>query len=180
MLYFYYMFGDWTKYKVLEVFFREPSKKHQIREISRKIDLGSPSVKNYLEELKNQELIEGVEEGVYPGYRASMNQKFQDYKQMDTVRKIREIGLVDKLESVFHPDAIVLYGSAARGEDTEQSDIDLLIVAEEKNIELKQFEKKLNRKISLNFKKKKELIGSKEFSNSLANGIVLQGFLKVK
>ena len=174
------MFGDWTKYKVLEVFFREPSKKHQIREISRKIDLGSPSVKNYLEELENQKLIEKVEEGVYPGYKASMNQKFKEYKQIDTVRKIRETGLIDKLESELHPNTIVLYGSAAKGEDTEKSDIDLLIVAEEKDIELKQFEKELNREISLNFKKEEELIKSKEFANSLANGIVLQGFLKVK
>lgn len=174
------MFEGWSKYRVLEVFFREPTKKHQIRGISRKIDLGTPSVKDYLEELEHQGLIRKVEEGVYPGYKASMNEDFKGYKQLDTVKKIREIGLLEELESELHPNAIVLYGSAANGEDTEQSDIDILVIAQEKNIDLEEYEKEMNRDINLNFKDKEEIIESKEFTNSLANGIVLQGFLKVK
>jgi predicted nucleotidyltransferase len=174
------MFDDCSKYKVLEVFFREPTEKHQIRGISRKVNLANPSVKNYLEELKDEDLIRKVDEGVYPGYKASMNEKFKEYKQLNTVRKLRKIGLVDKLESESHPNAIVLYGSAVNGEDTEQSDIDILVVAKEKQIDLDKYEEEMNRDISLNFKTEEEIVESKEFANSLANGIVLQGFLKVK
>ena len=60
--------------------------------------------------------------------------------------RIKESGLLDFLVDNFFPDAIVLFGSASRGEDTEKSDIDLFLVAEREEIELSGFEKKLKRK----------------------------------
>jgi len=174
------MYQDWSKHKVLEVFFKEPTKKHQLREISRTASLGEPSVKRYLEELIEEGLIQRVEEGVYPGYRASMNSKFKNYKKTDTIRKIEDTGLLEKLESSFYPTATVLFGSAAHGEDTEESDIDILIVAGGKKIDLTQYEKEFNRPINLKFTSEKQILNQNEFTNSLANGVVLQGFLKVK
>jgi predicted nucleotidyltransferase len=38
--------------------------------------------------------------------------------------------IVERIKERFHPEKIILFGSYARGEATEDSDIDLLIVAE--------------------------------------------------
>jgi len=174
------MFEEQTKYKTIQPFFKKPTKKHQIREISRETEISLPSTSKYIKELTKEGFLEKVEEGTYSGYKASMNQKFKLYKKLETLRLLEETGLTTELEKSFHPNAIVLYGSASKGEDTEKSDIDLLIVAEEKDFELKEYEKKFKRPINLQFITEEELKQNKEFSNSIANGIVLKGFLKVK
>ena len=174
------MFDEWSKYRVLQVFFHQPTTKHQLREISRKTDLGPPSVKKYLEELMKEGFVEKVEEGVYPGYQATMNEKFKSYKRTDTVRKIKDSGLLDYLENKLHPSAVVLYGSAAYGEDTEESDLDILTIAGKKKLNLERYEKDFKRNINIKFMEEEDITSNREFTNSLANGIVLKGFLKVK
>ena len=76
------------------------------------------------------------------------------------------------------PEVIVLFGSAAKGEDIKTSDIDLFIQCKERKIELEKFEKKINRRISLFFAEDfSDLSG--ELRNNLINGIKLKGYLKV-
>ena len=82
------------------------------------------------------------------------------------------------LSDAFVPDAIVLFGSASRGEDIEGSDIDLFLVAKEREINLRKFEKKLKRKISLHFEDSVSKV-PKELMNNIINGIVVYGYLKV-
>lgn len=174
------MFKDVTKYRVLQPFFRKPTEKWQLREVSRETGVSLPSVRSYIQELVDDGLLETVEGGTYPGYRASMDDVFKLYKRLETVRQLHETGVVDVIASTVHPDAIVLFGSAARGEDTEQSDIDLLVVAGEKPIDLQEYEDVFNRTINLQFVTTAELLDADEFANSVANGVVLQGFLTVK
>ena len=174
------MFGDSNKYRVLKQFFLRPNKKHQIRELSRQIDLSHPSVKDYITELVEEGFVRKVDGGTYQGYKSDVNEKFKIYKRNETVRTLQESGLVKELENEFRPNAIVLFGSAARGEDTEESDIDILVVAEEGDFDTEEYEQELQRKINLQFMSQKQIIENKEFSNSLANGTVLRGFLKVK
>jgi predicted nucleotidyltransferase len=76
------------------------------------------------------------------------------------------------------PDGIVLFGSASRGEDVEDSDMDLLVIAKEKKVELERFEDKVKRKISLHFEEKVSNI-PKELLNNVVNGIVVHGYLEV-
>ncbi len=169
-----------NKLKVLEQFFERPTHRFQLRELSRASDVSLPSVKNYIEEFMEQSLVERDEDGVYPGYSASMNQKFKLEKKLYTVRKLHKTGLIDKIVDEVTPDAVVLFGSAAKGEDIEQSDIDILAVSSEKQIHLEEFEEELNREINVTFVKTEELKKNEEFANSVANGIVLDGYLVVR
>jgi predicted nucleotidyltransferase len=73
---------------------------------------------------------------------------------------------------------LVLFGSCARGEDIETSDLDLLVVAKEKEVDLKKFESALKRKISLHFEENVSQI-PKELLNNIINGIVVFGYLTV-
>jgi predicted nucleotidyltransferase len=75
------------------------------------------------------------------------------------------------------PQSIILFGSAAKGEDIGQSDIDLFIESKEISISLEKFEKPLKRKISILFKENFRDL-SKELKNNIVNGIKLYGFLR--
>src|SRR3989344_4808251 len=80
--------------------------------------------------------------------------------------------------------AIVLFGSFAKGEDAEKSDIDLLVITSaKKELNLDIFDKKLGRKIQLFLFSEKEIEkmkeSNKELLNSLINGIILYGFFEV-
>lgn len=166
--------------RVLEEFFKHPTEKFQLRGISRNTEVSLPTVRSYIAEFLEKDLVEKTEEGVYPSYRASMSEVFKIYKKLWTVRKLHETGVVEKLKRELHPDAVVLFGSAARGEDIEKSDIDLLVVSGSKEISLEEFEESFNREISLQFMAVEELKENREFANNIANGIVLSGYLVVK
>lgn len=89
-------------------------------------------------------------------------------------------GLVSGLNDFYGiPECICVFGSFVKGEDMKESDIDLAIVTDRKKLpDLSIYEEKLKRKISIHLIKdiKKEDAG---FINSLANGIVLSGYLEV-
>jgi predicted nucleotidyltransferase len=164
----------------LKVFFDDPlTQDFQLREISRKAKLAPLSVKRYLLELEKEKLIVRREHRAnnYPVYAANRDADvFKRAKKLDNVRRIYACGLVDYLHDLTWPDAIVLFGSQARGQDTAQSDIDLFIESEETRPELEKYEQILGRKISLhyleNFGKLQE--GLKK---NIVNGIVLRGYL---
>ena len=75
---------------------------------------------------------------------------------------------------------MVLFGSAFYGLDTEDSDIDLVIISEKKQElpNFKQFEKKLNRKLQLFVVKDIKELKNEHLINNVLNGLVLQGEIK--
>jgi hypothetical protein len=164
--------------RILALFFVDPTKHYQLREISRLTDIGLPSVKRYVETFVGQGLIKQEKGGIYPYYIANRDNEFYKTLKLNHVLlSIRECGLVSKLEENY-PDCIVLFGSASRGEDTKKSDIDIFVQSEEKKVVLKDFERKMKRNINVIYESNMKKV-PKELTNSLANGIVLYGFLKV-
>lgn len=175
------MLENYNRYKILEEFFDYPTKKFQLRELARNTDVSLPSVKNHIEELVKENFIKKVKTGTYPGYKAKRNEKFKLYKKLDLIRRLHEIGLVKYLkEKLDEPDAIVIFGSAAYGEDIEKSDIDILVVCKQKKIDLTQYQREINRKINLQFMKEEDIKKNKELANNFANGIILSGYLVLK
>lgn len=171
---------DSTEQEVLREFFKYPTTKLQLRQIAREIDVSHPTVKRHVEELVEKDLVENVDEGTFPGYRAKRSQRFELYKKIHTEIQLHESGLVDELERKIRPDALVLFGSAARGEDIEKSDIDILALAGPKEVDLEGYEKLFNRNIEVQFMTQEELERSSEFKNNMANGVVLSGYLVVE
>ena len=88
-----------------------------------------------------------------------------------------ESGLIKFIEEKFMPKSIILFGSYRRGEDIENSDIDIFVECKEKKLNLDKFERKLNRNIQLHFKENFNLY-PKELKNNIMNGIVVGGFLE--
>lgn len=172
------MIQEYTTYRVLGLFFDHPMRHFQLREICRALELGMPSVSNHIRKLKEQGFIIKEKQGVYESYISSRSELFKMYKRMDIVLRLHKSGLVDFLADEFVPDAIVLFGSASRGEDVEESDIDLFLLARERDIDLKRFEEQLKRKVTLHFEAKASDV-PKELLNNIINGTVLYGYLKV-
>lgn len=173
------MLHDYSRYRLLQDFFDFPRKRFQMRELSRRVKLAQVSVISHLKALVKEGLIIKEKEGIYPSYRANREaENFKLLKQQNMVWRLYESGLVDNLDQKCKPTCIVFFGSAARGEDTEESDIDLFVQAEEVPLPLEKYEKTLHHKINILFEPDLYQL-SKELRNNLINGIVLYGYLKV-
>ncbi len=172
------MYHEFNKYKILRCFFDDPNKKFQLRELSRQTDISLPSVKRYVAELKNLNLIKEIRGGIYIGYKSSYTKDYKILKRNDMLLRLEESGLINNIEKTFTPNCIVLYGSAIEGTDDERGDIDLFVQSSKKNINLKKYEKKIKRKINILFEPDIKKIND-SLKNTLANGIILKGFLKV-
>lgn len=177
------MLQNYNKWRVLKVFFDNPLPEggFQLREISRKVKIAPVSVKNYLKELEKEGLIKKSEHRTrkFPVYFANRDSEdFKFYKKIDIIYDIKNSGLLRFIQDKFMPDVIVLFGSAAKGEDIEGSDVDLFLQCREKKLDLNKFEKAINRKINLFFNENFNSL-SKELRNNIINGIILYGYLKV-
>ncbi|MCK4589580.1 MAG: nucleotidyltransferase domain-containing protein [Nanoarchaeota archaeon] len=172
------MLQKYNTYKILELFFDFPTKNFQLREISRRVKLGLPSVINHVKLLEKEEFIKKEKGNIYDNYKANKTSKFKLYKKTNLLLRLDECGLLYFLKEKLTPDVIVLFGSAVQGNDVEESDIDLFILAKKKDLNLKPFEEKLNREINLFFEEKLGKL-PKELMNNIINGIVLSGYLRV-
>ena len=173
------MLQNYSRYRVLQEFFYFPRKSFQMREISRRVKLAQPSVVNHLKVLQKDGLIVKVEGGIYPAFKANReNEDFKLLKEQNLVWRIHRCKLISLLDEKLKPNCIVLFGSASRGEDTETSDIDIFVQAEEEELGLERYEKMLNRKLKLFFEPKLGTL-SKELLNNIINGEVLYGYLKI-
>ncbi|OPY30691.1 MAG: Nucleotidyltransferase domain protein [Methanocella sp. PtaU1.Bin125] len=167
--------------KILKLFFDGPGVRLHIREVARRAGLSPPGAMKILRNLKDRGLVVEEPGDVVVNYKGNYeNQRFVALKRSVNLYSLYASGLVDALaEFYFTPECIVLFGSYAKGEDTGKSDIDIAIVTDTEDLpDLHDYEKKLNRIISIH------TIGSLKnaeagFVNSLANGIVLYGYLEV-
>lgn len=173
------MLQNYNKYRVLAVFFDNPTREFHIRYLGRRLKLAVTSVTNYLKELTKENFIIKSKEGLYPSYKANRDyDDFKFYKKVHNVIKIRESGLIKYLDEFCLPTNIILFGSFSKGKDIESSDIDIFVEAKEKKANLEKYEKRLNRKINLFFEENFNKL-SKELRNNIINGIKLEGYLKV-
>lgn len=171
--------------KVAGVFFQEPSKEHYLKQISKKSKLAHTSVKKILKDLKKEDIIKEKKyqrgSRYFPVYFANTEtKKYKHYKKIFNLDKIYSSGIIEFLKTETMPETIVLFGSYLKGEDTEESDVDLFIQAKssQTDTKLKKFEKKLGRNIQLHFKEKFQDYNA-EMKNNILNGLILYGYLEI-
>jgi len=173
------MLEKYSRYRILQEFFNSPTKNFQMRELSRLTKIAQQSVINHLNALLKEGLIKKEKNGIYPSFKANRdNELFRLYKKNDLILKLQQNSIISYIYDSCMPDAIILFGSASKGEDIEGSDIDLFLQAKEKKLNFDKYEKILNRKISLFFEEDFSKL-SKELKNNILNGIVLKGYMKV-
>lgn len=168
------------KERIREYFFMNPTAKLRVRQMERELKAPLPSVIRYCRELEKEgmlkkESVSGI--STYSADRAS--KRFLTAKMLFNIKMAFESGLVEYLVKEHFNPVIVLFGSYSKGEDTEDSDIDLYIETPKKReFTLQKFEKQLKHKIQVfNYRSIKE-VPNHHLSNNIVNGITLNSFVE--
>ena len=165
----------------MKLFFDYPTREFNVREAARILKIAPATASKELKSLAKQGLLKGRKERILNLYKANIeNSLYRDLKIFYNIRKIKDSMLLDSLNRYYLKPAIVLFGSASSGIDTETSDFDILVVSERKNIlpDKEKFEKKLKRKLQLFVVREIKDLNNEHLINNVLNGIVLQGEIK--
>lgn len=99
---------------------------YHTRELVRQLKIGLGSASRYLKILEKEKLVIKEEKGKLSIYKANMeNSLLRELKVVFTLLEIDE--LIKDLKNVSSQ--IILFGSCAKGEDSEESDIDLFVLS---------------------------------------------------
>ena len=169
------------KCRIKEYFFMNPTSKLRVRQLERELRLPLPSVIRYCGELEKDGILKKTSFSGVSAYSGDRSSKYYLVeKRLFNTKKIFESGLIDYLAEEYSNPVVVLFGSYSKGEDTEDSDIDLYIeTPSKKDIKLNKFEKILKRKIQAFYYPNIRQISNSHLSNNIINGVVLNNFLEV-
>jgi predicted nucleotidyltransferase len=166
---------------IIKVFFDSPSKDFNVREIARILKIAPATASSKLKELAKIGLLNEKSERNLIIYKANLdNEGYKDLKIYYNIKKLKDSGLIEELNKFYIKPTIVLFGSGSFGLDTEESDIDLVIVSEKTKEFLKaeQYEKILKRRLQFFIIKEIKDLKNDHLINNVLNGIVIQGELK--
>ncbi len=161
----------------LTPFFEDCYKRVNVREYAKLIKVSPPTASKILMEYRKEGLLKKQEERNYFFFFANTENKlFIDLSRIYWRNRLKE--LAESIEKVAVTPLIILFGSLSKGETTSDSDIDIAIISNKKEITLKNFEKDLKRNIQIfwfdSFNKINE-----ELKNNILNGYVLSGRIKI-
>ncbi|MBW2991058.1 nucleotidyltransferase domain-containing protein [Candidatus Woesearchaeota archaeon] len=172
-------------FKIADFIFDNPTKVFHLRMLEKKTGFSTTAVIDAVNELQSYNLINIEKTSLTSNIKANTESKnYSFYKIVFSLYRLKKEVFIDKLIKIFNnPQAIILFGSYAKGEDIEKSDIDLLVISNHENPkDLQEFiniyEKKLGRNINIHTLTSLNKSGT-EFKNAVANGIVLHGYIKV-
>jgi predicted nucleotidyltransferase len=139
--------------KCVEFFLINPYKEVYIRELARKLKISPFAAKKYADTLVEEGLILEEKKANLRYLKANINNLFYKHLKISySLRQLVKSGLIEFLKkNIANISSIVLFGSLAKGEDNEESDIDILIIGKQKHLDLKEFENKLDKEISIHF-----------------------------
>jgi predicted nucleotidyltransferase len=168
------------KQTIKEYFFINPTAKLRVRVIERTLKLPLPSVIRYCKELERDGILIIDKTGDVKFYMASRSGAYLLEKKLFNIRMLYQLGLIEYLKQELSNPAIVLFGSFAKGEDTENSDIDLYIeTPSKKQVNLEKFKKSLRREIQIFQHKNIKEITNPHLANNIINGITLNSYIEV-
>jgi predicted nucleotidyltransferase len=179
----------WTRLQteIFRFFCIKAGQKLNLRETARALNVSPTAVSNSLGLLEKEELIKIKKSSPFNLFSIEFNRdnpKSIELKRVENLRLIYESELYDFLFNEFPGCTIILFGSYSKGEDiliTEEnsSDIDIAIIGiKEKKIDLKNFDKLLERKININYYESWPKI-HKHLKNNIASGILLKGGIEL-
>lgn len=124
------LFQESNSMRVLTFFFENPYTEIYLRELARKLKMSASTVLRCLQVLEKDRLISRRTEKNAAFFKSTMSNEFKALKIAYTVSKIEEAGVVEVISKKSAGlSCILLYGSAAKGEDDLKSDYDFLAIA---------------------------------------------------
>jgi DNA-binding MarR family transcriptional regulator len=166
---------DSSRDSLVELFCTYPGREFSVSELAEETGLSKTWVSEKIDELEREGLIEVEERRNTKISSFVSSEENKRLKQVLNLEKLRWSGVVnDIVESYSYPEAVVLFGSFASGEDDQDSDVDIAVISsEEADLEAEV----MGREVSIiRFEP-----GSvpENMLETLANGIVLYGYLDI-
>ena len=167
---------------LIEYFIKEPEKDFHVRGLSKLLKKSPTTISKYLNKYEKDGILISEKKFNHLFFRANLNNYFFKCLKLNyNLNLLNNSGIIDFLEKEYNPEAIILFGSFAKAEDTKKSDVDILIITSNKNyLDLKTFEKKIGKSIQLHIYSYKDVnlmkIKNKELLNNLINGILIRGY----
>ncbi len=118
--------------RVLGLLFGQPERRFQSAELIRLVDAGTGAVHRQLKRLAEAGLVEVTSVGNQKHYQARRDTPF--FADLHGL-VVKTVGLVEPLRSSLAPleeeiRAAFVYGSTAKGSDSAQSDIDIMVISD--------------------------------------------------
>ena len=150
----------------------KPYSKLYLRQIARELEISSSATKKAIDQLENLNLIRTEKYGNLRIITGNMEEiLFKQYKILENISFLKD--LVEKLKPTIN---ITLYGSYSKGENDETSDIDLLIITNNKKIKITDYK---NTQLQLKLFTPKEWSElkktNKAYTQEIINGITIYG-----
>jgi|SRR3989344_3741037 len=162
----------------LRPFFEDCYRRISVREYAKIISVSPPTASSLLNAyLKSNLLIKEIERNYIFFHANSKEKQFIDLSRI--YWSIRLGNFLHYLEKELVPSAIVLFGSLSKGETKSDSDLDLAIFANKKNLNIKKYEEELERRFQIFWFKSTGDVKNKELMNNILNGYLLKGRLSL-
>jgi len=165
----------------MDFFLQNPTQRLRVRQIEREVQVPLPSAIKYAGELEKEGFLKSTTVADIRLYQSDrMSSSFLLEKRVFNLRRFYASGIREFLIDHYSNPTVVVFGSYALGEDTEESDVDIYVESPSNTLSnVKKFEEILQRKIQLFTSKKISFIKNKDLANNILNGITVNGFMEV-
>lgn len=162
----------------LKPFFEDCYRRINVREYSRITKKSPPTSSKLLHYYFKENFLKKEKSLNYIFFYANIESKeFIELSKIYWNYKLNK--LIHFLNEKLMEPTVVLFGSLSKAESKKDSDIDLAIFANKKELNLSKFEKELKRNIQIFWFKSVKDIKNPELANNIINGFKLNGELKL-
>ncbi len=144
------LFDKYAYWKILRYFAEHPDSEVYVKQISGILGISAGTCSRALRDMEKDGLLRRKKRGKEHFYMLEDNYLTKELKKLAFLFRLKESGLIDHMLSQS-PDIqnIVLYGSHAKGDFTERSDVDILIIGPKLRMDLQRYEEKLGKEINM-------------------------------
>jgi len=136
-------------FRVLTVFFHDPYREFHLREVAKDAEVGPSTAKRFLDFYEANGFVVKGRRANLVLFRGNLENHGFRFTKLGFFM-FRAKPLFDLLREAYPFSSVVLYGSCARGEDSPESDIDLLIVGRGvERSDLSKYEAMMGRRITV-------------------------------
>lgn len=170
------------KQNVKELFFNNASRHWHFEEIVKESKLSRAQTSKWLKKLQKEGIISRIKtKGKMPHYTGNFDSpQYKNSKKLYALKKFYETGLLNHLQALKKAETIVIFGSFARADWHEKSDIDIFIYGDDKELQQGKYESKLKREMQVFTVKNSKGFGkiNPELLRDIATGYIVKGNLE--